>query len=114
MDAVEVRALLKNTPISPQKLRLIADEIRGNDVDRALAILSLSVKKGAQIMTKVLKSAIANAEQNDGLDVDELFVSSVKVDAGITMKRFRPKGMGRMRKRIKRRSHVVVGVAVRG
>ncbi|MDQ6961140.1 MAG: 50S ribosomal protein L22 [Mariprofundaceae bacterium] len=114
MEAVEVRALLKNMPISPQKLRIIADEIRGVPVDRALAVLLLSPKKGAQLMAKVLTSAIANAEQNNGLDVDELFVRSVQVNAGITMKRFRPKGMGRMRKRIKRRSHVVVGVAQRG
>jgi len=110
----EVRALGKDSPISPQKARLLADEIRGLPVGRALAILSLSPKKAARLVEKVLKSAIANAEQNHGMDVDELVVSTTRVDAGETLKRWRPKGMGRIRKRYKRRSHLMVAVNVRG
>lgn len=110
----EVRALAKDSQISPQKARLLADEIRGLPVGRALAILSLSPKKGARLIEKVLKSAIANAEQNHGLDVDELLVSTARVDAAQTLKRWRPKGMGRIRRRYKRRSHLMVAVAERG
>lgn len=110
----EVRALAKDTQISPQKARLMADEIRGLPVGRALAVLALSPKKGARLIEKVLKSAIANAEQNHGLDVDELVVSTARVDAAQTLKRWRPKGMGRIRKRYKRRSHLMVAVSERG
>jgi len=110
----EVRALAKDSPISPQKARLMADEIRGLPVGRALAVLSLSPKKGARLIEKVLKSAIANAEQNHGMDVDELMVSTATVDTAATLKRWRPKGMGRIRRRYKRRSHVVVAVSERG
>jgi len=110
----EVRALAKESQISPQKARLIANEIRGLAVGRALAVLALSPKKGARLMEKVLKSAIANAEQNHGLDVDELMVSTVRVDEGEVLKRWRPKGMGRIRKRYKRRSHLTVAVRERG
>ena len=108
-----VRALAKDSPISPQKARLVANEIRGLPVDRAMAVLSLSPKKGARLIEKVLQSAIANAEQNHGLDVDELVVDSIQVNGGTTLKRFRPKGMGRMRRRYHQRSHIVVGVRER-
>ncbi|MDX8401601.1 MAG: 50S ribosomal protein L22 [Mariprofundaceae bacterium] len=110
----EVRALARNSRISPQKARLVADAIRGLPVDRALAILALSPKKGARMFEKVLRSAVANAEQNHGLDVDNLVVSTAKVDEGMTLKRFRPKGMGRMRKRFHRHSHLMVAVSERG
>ena len=109
----EVRAVARESQISPQKARLVADMIRGLPVDRALAVLALSPKKGARLMEKVLKSAIANAEQNHGLDVDELIVSTARVDEGTTLKRWRPKGMGRIRKRYHRRSHLVVAVRER-
>lgn len=112
--SVEVHALHKNAKISPQKARLMANEIRGVAAERALAILALSPKKSARLIEKVLKSAIANAEQNNGMDVDALVVSSVRIDQGMTLKRFRPKGMGRMRKRFHRHSHVNVGVSERG
>lgn len=111
--AEEVRALAKDSQISPQKARLVADEIRGLPVEKALAVLTLSPKKGARLMEKVLKSAVANAEQNHGLDVDDLMVSTVRVDAGGTLKRWRPKGMGRIRRRYKRRSHLTVTVRER-
>ncbi len=110
----EVRALQKDAQISAQKARLMANAIRGIGVDRALAVLALSPKKSARLFEKVLKSAVANAEQNNGLDVDALFVSTVKVDEGATLKRYRPKGMGRMRQRFRRRSHITVAVAERG
>lgn len=110
----EVRALHKDAQISAQKARLMADAIRGLDVDRALAVLALAPKKSARLIEKVLKSAVANAEQNNGLDVDSLFVSTAKVDEGATLKRYRPKGMGRMRQRYRRRSHITVAVAERG
>jgi len=110
----QVRALAKNMRISPQKARLMADAIRGLPVGRALAVLMLSPNKSARLYEKVLKSAIANAEQNHGLDVDQLFVASAQADAGMTLKRFRPKGMGRMRKRFHRHSHLTVSVSERG
>ena len=110
----EVRALHKDAQISAQKARLMADAIRGLDVDRALAVLALAPKKSARLIEKVLKSAVANAEQNNGLDVDSLFVSAATVDEGATLKRYRPKGMGRMRQRYRRRSHITVAVAERG
>ncbi|MCF7822291.1 MAG: 50S ribosomal protein L22 [Mariprofundaceae bacterium] len=109
----EVRALHKDAQISAQKARLMADAIRGLGVDRALAVLALSPKKSASLFQKVLKSAVANAEQNNGLDVDNLVVSTVTVDEGATLKRYRPKGMGRMRQRYRRRSHITVSVAER-
>ena len=105
-----VRALAKNSQISPQKARLMADAIRGLSVDRALAVLALSPKKSARLFEKVLKSAIANAEQNHGLDVDNLVVAEARVDQGMVLKRYRPKGMGRMRKRFHRHSHLHVAV----
>ena len=110
----EVRALQKNSRISPQKARLMADAIRGLNVDRALAVLALSPTKSARLYEKVLKSAIANAEQNHGLDVDALYVSTAKADTGMTLKRYRPKGMGRMRQRFHRHSHLTVAVSERG
>jgi len=110
----EVRALHKDAQISAQKARLMADAIRGLNVDRALAVLALAPKKSARLIEKVLKSAVANAEQNNGLDVDSLFVSTAQVDEGATLKRYRPKGMGRMRQRYRRRSHITVAVAERG
>ncbi|MDQ6996351.1 MAG: 50S ribosomal protein L22 [Mariprofundus sp.] len=109
----EVRALQKNSRISPQKARLMANAIRGLDVDRALAVLALSPTKSARLYEKVLKSAIANAEQNHGLDVDALFVSTATANAGMTLKRYRPKGMGRMRQRFHRHSHLTVTVSER-
>ncbi|MDQ6951255.1 MAG: 50S ribosomal protein L22 [Mariprofundales bacterium] len=109
----QVRAVAKNMRISPQKARLMADAIRGLPVDRALAVLALSPKKSARLFDKVLRSAVSNAEQNNGLDVDELQVAMVKVDSGMTLKRFRPKGMGRMRRRFHHHSHLTVAVQER-
>ena len=84
---MEVAAKLKGARMSAQKARLVADQIRGKSVESALEILQFSGKKGADIIKKVLESAIANAEHNDGADVDELKVSTIFVDEGMTMKR---------------------------
>ncbi len=104
-------ATLKHTHLSPQKLRLVADQIRGLTVDRAINLLAFSNKKGADILKKVLESAIANAENNDGADIDELRVSAIQVNQGPTMKRLRPRARGRADRIIKRTSHVTVTVS---
>ena len=103
-------AKLKYARISPQKARLVADQIRGLPVDRAINLLSFSNKKAAQIIKKVLDSAIANAEHNDAADVDELIVQQIMIDEGPIMKRFRPRARGRANQILKRMSHVTVAV----
>ena len=107
-------ATLKFTHLSQQKMRLIADQIRGMSVDRAVTLLSFSNKKGAKIVKKVLESAIANAENNDGADIDELKVSSIEVNQGPTMKRLRPRARGRADRILKRSSHLIVKVSEKG
>ena len=96
---------------SPQKARLVADQIRGLHVEKALEVLSYSPKKAADLMKKVLESAIANAEHNDGADIDELRVAKVFVDEGPTMKRIKPRAKGRADRVLKRSSHITVVVA---
>ncbi|TDJ62304.1 MAG: 50S ribosomal protein L22 [Proteobacteria bacterium] len=107
-------AKLKNAKISAQKVRLVADQIRGLPVDRAINLLTFSNKKAAKIIKKVLESAIANAEHNDAADVDDLTVSEIMIDEGTTMKRWRPRARGRANKILKRMSHVTVTVAEMG
>ncbi len=92
---METTATLKGVRLSAQKGRLVADQIRGLRVDRALDVLAFSTKKGARIIRKVLESAIANAEHNDGADIDELKVTTVYVDKAETMKRMSPRAKGR-------------------
>lgn len=104
-------ATLKFTHLSPQKMRLVADQIRGMSVDRAINLLAFSNKKGAQVVKKVLESAIANAENNDGADIDELKISAIQVNQGPTMKRLRPRARGRADRIIKRTSHLTVTVS---
>ena len=108
---MEVVAKLKGAKLSAQKARLVADQIRGQSVETALEILQFSGKKGAEIIKKVLESAIANAEHNDGADVDELRVSTVFVDEGMTMKRIKPRAKGRADRILKRSCHITVKVA---
>lgn len=108
---MEVAAKLKGAQISAQKVRLIADQIRGLSVEKALNELEFSNKKAAHIVKKVLDSAIANAENNEGADVDELKVSTVFVDEGMTMKRLRPRAKGRADRILKRSCHITVKVA---
>lgn len=108
---MEVAATLKGAQISPQKVRLVADQIRGKDVEEALGLLEFSTKKAAHIVKKVLDSAIANAENNEGADVDELKVSTVFVDAGRTMKRSSPRAKGRADRILKRSCHITIKVS---
>ncbi|MFZ1570137.1 MAG: 50S ribosomal protein L22 [Thiolinea sp.] len=107
---MEVAARLRFARISPQKGRLVADQIRGLPVGKALEILTFSPKKGAELIKKVLESAIANAEHNNGADVDELSVKTVFVDQGPTMKRISPRANGRANRILKRTSHITVAV----
>jgi large subunit ribosomal protein L22 len=108
---MEVSAKLKNARISAQKGRLIADQIRGKSVEQALQTLTFSTKKAAQIVKKVLESAIANAENNEGADIDELKVKTVFVDEGRTMKRIEARAKGRANRIFKRSSHITVTVS---
>lgn len=108
---MEVGARLKGAKISAQKARLVADQIRGKDVGEALNILNFSTKKGAHIVRKLLESAIANAEHNEAADVDELSVSKIYVDEGLTMKRIRPRAKGRADRILKRTCHITLAVA---
>ena len=108
---MEVAAKLKGARISAQKARLVADQVRGKGVEDALDMLTYSNKKAAHIVRKVLNSAIANAENNEGADVDELKVSSIFVDEGMTMKRLRPRAKGRADRILKRSCHITVKVA---
>jgi large subunit ribosomal protein L22 len=107
---MEVAAKLKNARISAQKCRLVADQVRGVKVDRALQILTFSPKKAARLLRKVLESAIANAEHNEGADIDELKVSRVFVDEGPSLKRFQARAKGRGNRIMKRTSHITVMV----
>ncbi|MEM7543657.1 MAG: 50S ribosomal protein L22 [Pseudomonadota bacterium] len=104
-------AKLRNARISPQKVRLVADQIRGLPVENAINILSFSNKKAAPIVKKLLESAIANAEHNDSADVDELKVAEIHVDASLTMKRWRARARGRANKILKRGSNLTIAVA---
>ena len=108
---MEVAARLKGARISAQKARLVADQVRGMPVEQALSMLEFSNKKAAHLVKKVLDSAIANAENNEGADVDELKVSSIYVDEGMTMKRLRPRAKGRADRILKRSCHITVKVA---
>ena len=108
---MEVAAKLKGARISAQKARLVADQVRGKPVEEALSLLEFTPKKAAHIVKKILDSAIANAENNEGADVDELKVSSIFVDEGMTMKRLRPRAKGRADRIFKRSCHITVKVA---
>jgi large subunit ribosomal protein L22 len=107
---MEVAAKLRFARISPQKTRLVADQIRGQSVEKALQTLTFSPKKAAGIMKKVLESAIANAEHNEGADIDELKIAKVYVDEGPTYKRMRARAKGRGNRILKRTSHITVVV----
>ncbi len=108
---MEVIARLKGVRLSAQKARLVADQIRGQQVGDALNILNFSTKKGAHLVRKLLESAIANAEHNEGADIDDLSVSRVFVDEGLTMKRIRPRAKGRADRILKRSCHITLAVA---
>ena len=107
---MEVTAKLRGAAISAQKVRLVADEVRGKPIERALDILTFSNKKGAKLVKKCLDSAIANAEHNNGLDIDKLRVTTIYVDEGITLKRIMPRAKGRADRIRKRTCHITVKV----
>jgi large subunit ribosomal protein L22 len=108
---MEVAAKLSGARLSAQKARLVADQIRGKGVEDALDILMFSTKKGADIIKKVLESAIANAEHNNGADVDELKVRTIFVDEGVSLKRIKPRAKGRADRITKRTCHITIKVA---
>ena len=107
---MEVKAKLKYARISPQKARLVVDQVRGMPVEKALETLVFSQKKAAAIVKKILDSAIANAEHNEGADIDELSITQVMVDQAPTMKRIRPRAKGRANRILKRTSHITLVV----
>ena len=107
---METKATLRGVRLSAQKGRLVADLIRGKKVEQALDILSLTPKKGAVIIKRVLESAIANAEHNDGADIDELKVSSIYVEKGAFIKRFSARAKGRGDRISKQTCHIYVTV----
>ncbi len=108
---MQVVAKHRYARISAQKGRLVADQIRGLPVEEALNVLIFSNKKGAVLIKKVLDSAIANAENNEGADIDELTVKTIYIDEGPTMKRIRARAKGRASRILKRSSHITVAVA---
>jgi large subunit ribosomal protein L22 len=108
---MEVSASAKRLQISAQKVRLIADQIRGKSVADALDILSFSTQKASVLMRKAVESVVANAENNEGADIDELKISEVYVNEGMTMKRIRPRAKGRADRIFKRSSHIKVTVS---
>jgi large subunit ribosomal protein L22 len=110
---MQATAKLSHARISAQKCRLVADQVRGLPVERALEVLTFSQKRAASIVRKVLESAIANAEHNEGADIDELKVAKIFVDEGPTMKRIRPRAKGRADRILKRTSHITVVVSDR-
>jgi large subunit ribosomal protein L22 len=107
---METRAVLRGVRLSSQKGRLVADQIRGLPVDKALNILAFSPRKGAGIIKKVLESAIANAEHNDGADIDELKVKTICVEKGMVLKRFTARAKGRGNRIVKPTCHVFLTV----
>jgi len=108
---MEVSAVLKRANISAQKVRLVADQVRGMPVEQAEQLLTFSSKKAAHLVRKVLLSAVSNAEHNEGADIDELKVSTIMIDEGPTMKRGRARAKGRGTKILKRTSHITVKVS---
>lgn len=111
MAGVEVRAVARHVRVSPQKVRLVLATIRGKPFNEAVAILRYLPHKGARPVSKVLKSAAANAESNFNMDPESLVVISAQADAGRTLKRYRPRARGRVNQILKRSSHITVTVA---
>ncbi len=108
---MQVQAKLKYVSVSAQKMRLVADQIRGLTAEKAIDFLRFNTKKASGIVIKVLNSAIANAEHNEGADIDELYVAKIFVDDGPTAKRFRARARGRVNYIQKRSSHITVVVS---
>lgn len=107
-NAVEAKAIAKYIRISPRKMKPIADLVRGKNANEAIAILKFTPRKGAAVLKKVIESAVANAENNHGMDVESLFVSEVYANQGPTMKRWKAGSMGRANPILRRTSHIGV------
>jgi large subunit ribosomal protein L22 len=105
---MEAKALARQIRISPQKARLIADLVRGQNVASAINTLRFMPKKGARILRKVIESALANASQNEAIDVDTLYVKTIFIDGGPMLKRIMPRAQGRANRILKRTSHITV------
>ena len=105
---MEVRAITRYVRISPRKARLVTELIKGKPVEEALTALKFVPKKGARLVSKTLRSALANAEQNPNIDVDTLYIKRIYVDEGPAMKRWRARAMGRATRILKRSSHITV------
>ncbi|MFP3912011.1 MAG: 50S ribosomal protein L22 [Desulfobacteraceae bacterium] len=105
---METRAVAKFTRISPQKVRLVMDQVRGKRVEEALNLLMFAPQRGARIIRKLVSSAVANAEENAGLDVDTLYIKRIYADQGPTLKRWRARALGRATRINKRTSHLTV------
>lgn len=110
---MEARAIAKYVRISPRKMKPIVDLVRGKNIDEALAILKFTPRKGARVLEKVINSAVANAENNYGMDRDSLYVYQVYANQGPTLKRWRPRAQGRAYQILKRTSHIGVVVKER-
>ena len=108
---MQVKAVAKYVRISPTKVRKVARAIKGKPVEDALNLLSYMPQRSAKILVKVIRSAVANADQNPDVDVDSLSISSVAVDQGPSLKRFRPRAMGRATRILKRTSHITIELA---
>lgn len=104
----EARAILKFVRVSPRKARLVVDLVRGKKVSDALSVLAFTRKKSSKMVYDLVKSAVANAESSKNMDPDNLYISKIFVDGGPTLKRFRPRAMGRATKILKRTSHITV------
>jgi large subunit ribosomal protein L22 len=108
---MEVRAAAKYIRISPTKVRKVARAIKGKQVEHALSLLGFMPQRSAGILGKVIRSAVANADQKPDIDVDSLSISNIVVNQGPTLKRFRPRAMGRATRILKRTSHITVVLA---
>ena len=105
---MEVKAYARDLPISPQKIRLVCDEVRGKDADQAITILRFMPQKGAVYVKKLVESAVANAENNYELNRQDLYVKSISADEGLKVKRMKAGARGRYKPRIKRSSHLTI------
>jgi len=108
---METYAKLRFARVSPYKARLVADQIRGLPVEQALELLRFSRRKPARVVGKLLESAVANAEHNEGADIDELHVATIMVDEGPSMKRMKPRARGSADRILRRTSHLTIRVA---
>lgn len=111
---MESKAILRSARVSPRKARLVADLVRGRDVSEAIEMLQFTQKKSAPMIQKLVESAVANAEGAGDVDVDALYIKTIMVDAGPSLRRFRPRAQGRATKILKKTSHITVVLASRG